>query len=407
MIWVNDLNHRYTVPFYDGQVRRLAGEITTGSLRNSGDIMFQLDSSMGSQERLDKNLAATSTGGHYGEPGTLKEDLQRLQVALKAKGFDPENKLVANGIYSVETEEAVKLATEAMEDAGFTHYVSKGKNGIIGDTKWDSTWGWTFDTQWIYAWNSYIMYGTLEKAQSVGKTALAYAAVESGMEFAFLRAVCLCESGYIPTSESEVIPHSTDFPGKSSFKDYNNFLLSYHPEGQPRVIRRAQGVMQLLYIPGSLSAYDIAPSQELAAIRTPATNAYIGAMHLRDHLIRVQKNPKLGDDPAFKVDRPLDRISEILDYSEKNRGSAWVKATRYMDPDYTQGSSARRMIMYCLTSIMYHKGWVYPEDINNLKNARWENEKLVIPNDSYRTKLMGHYIDYLHGASVNNNSQQP
>lgn len=306
LLRLSDLDNPYSVPFYDGAV-------SVSHYANAVNVTL-------------------------GEAGTLSGDLRKLQISLKAKGFDPENLMNVSGEFDEATAVAIQKMADALSTAGFSGYGTPGKSGALGDY----TSNTKFNIKTVVAYNMYVTYGTSSNAVKAGKSAIAVAAVQAGLPYNFVAGVASQESGFYPCNESMDfaggtkmaqtswnVPIVTSGPGKNSPP-----LIEY--KGEKRVVRRAQGLMQLtigtgLGLCAKHGVTDI--EQAVAMIRTPASNAMLGAEYLRDNILAIEKDESL--------------------YS-------WVKATaaqsNWSGLGKATGHEPIKLLEYAMSAIMYNMG---------------------------------------------------
>lgn len=351
LLAMSDAVNPYAVPFYDGPIAETGGQ-------------------PGAYDYYSSNPSPTVNGGNYGYAGTVSGDLQKLQLALKAKGFAPDT-MNTDGIFDADTQTAIQNATDAMSAAGFPYGIGWGRNGKLG--YFASSY---FDMGWVQSWNGYVTYGTYKNAVTAGKTAIGYASAITGLDYNFLLAVSRQEGGVFPTRESiefvkgkGSISFATNeslaavVPGDGNLVDLDTIIE--YPDGQPRIVRRAQGMFQLTWSVGAgrLKAKGITGIEEIVScIRSPITNAMLASEYLRDNQQQV-----LSNRASLSVSNPYTEIKNFMK-SGSTGAKAWQAAANYAN------TSPETLFIYAMSAIMYNKGpGADSKYFEGLKNVTWNS----------------------------------
>lgn len=256
LMYLSDVESAFSVPFYDAAV----------------------------------SMAHQNAGIQLGYAGSVSGDLQKLQEAIRMKGFDPQKELVMSGEYDAITERIVR--TYVAPGVGNSNYTA----GRVG--KYTSTT--SFDIEGVSVWNAYVTFGSEDAAIEAGKMAAEYGASVNGQNPLFVKGVASCESSFLPTNESHQFCSGTTsiswvdtpaYPTETLNLEEAKGTIEYR--GVQRTLRRAQGLMQLAPGVGLSRARrkvgdDI--NQIVAMIRSPRGNATLGAEYLAENKQRIMTN---------------------------------------------------------------------------------------------------------------------
>ena len=346
LLLLSDAVNPYAVPFYDGP-------ISMDDNRTGGYKFYESNPS-------------PAPNGNYGYAGTLSGDLQKLQIALKAKGFDPDDTMNTDGIFDDATKEVIINTTKQIGSLT-GGLMGDGASGMLGE----------YDNNSVQGWNGYVTYGSYDNAREAGFTATAYASAITGLDYNFLKAVSKQEGGLYPPRESEDFASkmgsenyyfttpdamSSIISGDGNLLDFGGFIIEY-PDGQPRMIRRAQGMFQLMFTEGRnrLAAKGITDVEQIVAlIRSPMTNAILAAEYLRDNQQQVLANQR-----SLNVSNPY---TEIMNFMKSNDSGAkaWKSAAEYA------GTTPENLFIYAMSAIMYNKGGGASKTyFDGLKSVTW------------------------------------
>lgn len=347
LMQLSDIINPNAVPFYDGPI----------AVSHGGP---------GGYDYYTSNPSPTIAGGNYGYAGTISGDLQKLQKALKSYGFAPDD-MNTDGEFNDKTIEAIQTAAAALTSAGFKKYVSSASSGQLGTFS-----GQHYDNRYLDAWNAYVTYGTLDNALSAGRSAIAYASAATGLDYKFLIAVSENEGGLLATRESDEFAdglNNASFATAESLSaavdgdgilldlsdgNYSNsrgktvgYDIIEYPDGQPRVVRRAQGMFQLMWsvAKGRLKSKGITEIEDIAScIRSPITNAILASEYLSDNQIRVYNNNE-----SLSVANPYSEIQSFIK-SGSAGAKAWIEAANW------NHTTPETLFVYAMSAIMYNKG---------------------------------------------------
>lgn len=235
-----------------------------------------------------------------GAYGALSGDLASLQSALKARGFDnPDTPMNTDGIYDDITVEVFKAAGQKLAD-------STDLDSLLGPMKNDGAVGsqlsetlddggkYPYAIRPIVAWNTYLAYGSLANAQNTAIEAIKNAAVHyPSVNYFTFDAVSSCESGKIPSIESDHLyaeDKVIDLNFSNAVGDDEKYVFEF--KGTKRIIRRAQGLFQILPIYAGGYLYPGASDDVvLTALRSPYSNALIGGAMLDSARIAMITDP--------------------------------------------------------------------------------------------------------------------
>lgn len=273
----------------------------------------------------------------YGLAGTNSGDLQKLQVAMRTKGFDPEHKMNVDGIFDEETKATIIRASEAMQKAGFPvgdYFIGAGLRGQLGvvgsendngdlafypgeDLDGNFAWRRFFGTTVVTNWNAYVTYGTWDDMVYASQCALSNASLQSGIHYTFLEAIAERESSLMNRCESQEPVYYAPFTGSFSGRyeteaggaPSNEAVILYR--GEMKTVRRAQGLMQCIWgsALGKGAAHGIVGDEQiLDAIRMPNTSAIFAADEFQGFITKFKRNSdqikeirKIADRPAWKA----------------------------------------------------------------------------------------------------------
>ena len=221
-----------------------------------------------------------------GAYGAMSGDLAALQSAFKARGFDdPDNPMNTEGIYDDTTVEIIKKVGQYLADnTDLDSMVGGMKNdGVLGSKlgkTLDSEGKYPYAIRPIVAWNTYLAYGSLANAQQTAIEAIKNAAAHyPSVNYFTFEAVASCESGKVPSIESDHL-YSEDHVIDLNFANAEEKYV-FDFKGTKRIIRRAQGLFQILPIYAGEYLYPGASDEVvLMALRSPYSNALIGGAML-------------------------------------------------------------------------------------------------------------------------------
>ena len=257
----------YTVPFYEGPF---------------------------SKEYAEQTL---EPGGY----GALSGDLALLQRAFKARGFDdPDNPMNTDGIYDDTTVEVIKKVGQFLADStdlGSMVGVMKNDGALayqLGETL-DDGGKYPYAIRPVVAWNTYLAYGSLANAQNTAREAIKNAAAHyPSVNYYTFEAVASSESGKVPSIESDHLYAENkviDLNFSNAVGDDEKYVFNF--KGTDRIIRRAQGLFQILPIYAGGYLYPGASDDVvLTALRSPYSNALIGGAMLDSARISMITSPE-------------------------------------------------------------------------------------------------------------------
>ncbi len=235
-----------------------------------------------------------------GAYGAMSGDLASLQSALKARGFDnPDTPMNTDGIYDDITVEVFKAAGQKLADSTdldslLGPMISDGAVGSKLSETLDDGGKYPYAIRPIVAWNTYLAYGSLANAQNTAIEAIKNAAVHyPSVNYYTFDAVSSCESGKIPSIESDHLYAENkviDLNFSNAVGDDEKYVFEF--KGTKRIIRRAQGLFQILPIYAGEYLYPGASDDVvLTALRSPYSNALIGGAMLDSARIAMITDP--------------------------------------------------------------------------------------------------------------------
>ena len=278
LLYMTEAESPYAVPFYDGP------------------ISIEMANNTASQYSY-------STAYDTGYAGSLSGDLIALKKAIKARGLVSGDEI---DVESAEYDEAFAnlwkkvVNTPGYGDLASLGYAQNGNLGTYGAGDDGDQAGKHFSNWGVCIWNTIVTYGSVSDAQKAGKAAAEMGAIQLGVRPSWIKAVAGHESSWIPTAEShnfcagrQDISFITNdsYPNEQPILGNANAVIEY--KGVERTLRRAIGLMQLappycLTWAAESGANNI--DQMIAALRSPRSNAMIGATQLRNHMNSIIKD---------------------------------------------------------------------------------------------------------------------
>ena len=373
-----DISSPYEVPIYDGPVS------------------------------MEMYEALVNDPDSYGLIGTNSGDLQKLQVAMRAKGFDPEHKMNVDGIYDEETKNTIIRATEAMKKAGFPEgeYFLKegfeGRLGLVGSKKGDGmifqadkdldksfAWKRYFGTTVVTNWNAYVTYGSWDKMIEASRGAISNAALQTGIHYTFLSGVAEQESSLMNRCEAQepvyFAPFTGSFNGRYETEageaPSTEAVIKYR--GEMKTVRRALGLFQFIWTSGlgNAASHGITlPEEVLDALRMPNNNALFAAEKFQRTVLKYKRNKN-----------QLAVIKQIASLP------AWKAAAKEAKVD------AQTLVMYAMCCFEHAGNTLYEEGtknfaslaINTFKGCTFSNGVFAKPDGStsnYFDKVINYMI---------------
>ncbi|MBQ8298948.1 MAG: M23 family metallopeptidase [Clostridia bacterium] len=298
LIHMSDLESEYSIPFYEGPV--------SVEHQNSGIVL--------------------------GYSGSISGDLLKFQQALISNGLDPDRTITPNGVFDENTKNIIKQNVTSMVSS------TSINNGAVGEYPGHSIEG-------MVRWNATVTWGSVDESIKVGREATMQAGMMvPNVTSSFVAGVASCESSFIPTNESNQFCGGADavswltqpvFPDETSTADTGNITIVYR--GVKRTIRRAQGLMQLapgVGFPRARAKVGDDIDQIVSQVRTPATNAILGAEYLSENIVSL-----IGNETHFN------RLKELV-----NSNPAFAAMTADC------GISGMELALSGCSAYMYNKG---------------------------------------------------
>lgn len=269
-------------------------------------------------------------------PGGMITDLVQLQKSMKAKGIITDEDNITLGEYDEAMEKVVnEKLIPLLKEYG---YSPVGGLGIVsGDA---SSGNVSFGVHNVIYYNMYVTYGEWKTAKEVGEQAVYLAAIVSGLDPTFLAGVASCESAFQPSVESHEFPSGANgdaIPGRR-----------YEYKGQPKNLRRAQGLLQVMpsLAMSIFSEMGITDTEVMIQMmRTPYTNAFAGAQYIRKNIEKIGNN-------------------EYNAYYNMQE-AAKAPGIRALAADI--GASPETIVTYAAAAYMYNKG----PNANSIKNGEF------------------------------------
>lgn len=235
-----------------------------------------------------------------GAYGAMSGDLALLQSALKARGFDnPDTPMNTEGIYDDITVGVLKAVGEYLStNTDLGGYASSMKNDgalgekISGTLDKDAPVMYPYSIGSIVAWNTYLAYGSYANAKNTAMEAIKNAAVHyPSVNYLTFLAVASSESSFLPSNESGHL-YSEDHVIDLNFANAEEKYV-FEFKGTKRIIRRAQGLFQVLPIYAGGYLYPGASDDVvLTALRSPYSNALIGGAMMDSARISMVTSPE-------------------------------------------------------------------------------------------------------------------
>ena len=262
--YMTDVDSPFSVPFYDGPL----------------------------------DLAMQISGVTLGMPGSQSGDVILLKKALIMKGFATSEELDISGDYNDKLVAVLqKVAGSGAPYSSINAFGSgaTGKRDPEGDGHVND-----WSNRGVTDWNAVVTYGSIDNAKKAGRAAATQAAINLGQRESFIHAVARHESSFIPTAESQIFcgaqadaDHSfaTNLAYPTETSDYSKGVIEY--KGIKRTIRRATGLMQLAPAVGigrARAKVGDNIDQIVAIMRSPKSNAEIGAEILTDNINSILRN---------------------------------------------------------------------------------------------------------------------
>lgn len=257
-------------------------------------------------------------------PGGMVSDLIQLQESMKLKMLITAEDNITSGEFDAAMETAINNK--------LFPYLRTFEYGPVGTGVLGSLQGYekdNFKINNVILYNSAVTYGTYKTAIEVGHKAVYMAAVVSGLDPTFLAGVASCESGFLPSNESEEIPGRNRGPAERN-------VMQFEYKGQLKNLRRAQGLLQVMpsLAMGIYRSKGITDTETMIAMmRTPYTNALTGAEYIRSHVNRLN-----GDPDLYAAVKSAAQSPSII---------ALAKDI---------GASPEQIVIYAASAYMYNKG---------------------------------------------------
>lgn len=294
LVNMSDVNVAGVVPFYDGPIK--LGQTVYESESNDWGI------------------------------GKMSGDLKKLETAFVMSGLDTSQQIKIDGVFdegmvtALQNEFIIKVGSLG---GGFS--IGAAGGGQLGNISSENE---CFDITTVVSWNSYLIYKKSSIMRQVAEEAINRAA-SIGISPNYIRAVAQLESGLIPQNESHKLlyVHDEDLPVIGSYDPalavegvYGNvWVVTWR--GEKRVLRRAQGLMQITPGEGkALCAKEGITNVDavIATIRTPYSNAFLAAKLLSTHMMdygiryRSEMNAAISSNPNWKKLRNATGTSELM-----------------------------------------------------------------------------------------------
>lgn len=326
LMQMSDVDNPHTIPFYDGPI---------------------------TEEMSSTNIPPE------GHAGSFTNDLVKLKQSISDLNLY-DGTINIDGVFDSEMTNVLSAIYPRVAN----QYSSSFQQGNLGDfNSLDD-----FNIRGVIGYNTYIMYGNVDTARTVGRTAAAYGAIHYGLDYSFVAGVANYESSFVPQNESMRFAEPADtLPIPAA----NKPVIEY--EGELRVIRRAQGLMQLLYTTARGLCYSngITETEDIVrALRSPLGNALLGSQLLYENIIRIRTEQEY-----------IDIYNDILNSPN------W-KNNAKLDLDI----SVETLIEYGMSAVMYNKG---PNATDIIKNV----ENIIITetsSDYYYVTYVGEEPGYAH-----------
>lgn len=234
-----------------------------------------------------------------GAYGAMSGDLALLQSALKARGFDnPDTPMNTDGVYDDITVGVLKSVGEYLStNTDLGGYASSMKNNgalgekISGTLDKDAPVMYPYSIGSVVAWNTYLAYGSYANAKNTAMEAIKNAAIHyPSVNYLTFLAVASSESSFLPSNESGHL-YSEDHVIDLNFANAEEKYV-FEFKGTKRIIRRAQGLFQVLPIYAGGYLYPGASNDVvLTALRSPYSNALIGGAMMDSARMNTIKSP--------------------------------------------------------------------------------------------------------------------
>lgn len=360
LLYLTDVESPYSVPMYDGPI--------TKAMSTNTESRYKF-----------------STAYDSGFRGSMSGDLIALKKAIKARGLVSGDELdVDSPLYD---DEFIAVWEKVRNTPGYGDLksamcadIAYGELGHFTAGDDGDQAGEHFSNWGVCIWNTIVTYGNVANAQRAGRAAATLGATQMGIRESWVHAVANHESNFVPTAESmNFCPgtHSSQasaeqkatirqklsylkyksYPNEEKNLDKADGIIEY--KGSERTLIRAFGLMQLappycLNWAVNNGATNI--DQIIALLRSPRSNATIGAMLLSQNVTTIISNPTLYNELKAHVDSNKDTFEALCEGTGiSHYEMALIGCATCM---YNRGDGAKDTVIDDMAIIEYNAGKV-------------------------------------------------